>query len=83
MQSAYRSFFVGVREGRYALERGGDLWRLLVALTLHSSTGRRAATGPASGPSSAKSICNTWTMTPTMAMSRPSSSPAIHPRSKA
>ena len=35
VQSAYRSFFVGVREGRYALERGGDLWRLLVALTLH------------------------------------------------
>jgi RNA polymerase sigma-70 factor (ECF subfamily) len=35
VQSAYRSFFVGVREGRYAVERGGDLWRLLVGLTLH------------------------------------------------
>src|SRR5262245_47724755 len=35
VQSAYRSFFVGVREGRYAVEQGGDLWRLLVGLTLH------------------------------------------------
>jgi RNA polymerase sigma-70 factor (ECF subfamily) len=35
MQSAYRSFFVGARDGRYDLERGGDLWRLLVAITLH------------------------------------------------
>src|SRR5438552_55665 len=35
VQSAYRSFFVGARNGRYALERSGDLWRLLVAITLH------------------------------------------------
>jgi RNA polymerase sigma factor (sigma-70 family) len=35
VQSAYRSFFVGAREGRFAVERGGDLWRLLVAITLH------------------------------------------------
>jgi len=35
VQSAYRSFFLGAREGKYALERGGDLWRLLVAITLH------------------------------------------------
>jgi RNA polymerase sigma-70 factor (ECF subfamily) len=35
VQSAYRSFFVGAREGRFELERGGDLWRLLVAITLH------------------------------------------------
>jgi RNA polymerase sigma-70 factor (ECF subfamily) len=35
VQSAYRSFFIGAREGRYDLERGGDLWRLLVAITLH------------------------------------------------
>ena len=33
VQSVYRSFFVGVREGRYALGRGGDLWRLLAAIT--------------------------------------------------
>src|SRR5258708_13155234 len=35
VQSAYRSFFVGARDGRYALERSGDLWRLLVAITMH------------------------------------------------
>lgn len=35
LQSAFRSFFVGARAGRYELERGGDLWRLLVAISLH------------------------------------------------
>src|SRR5947209_7593925 len=35
VQSAYRSFFIGARDGRYALERSGDLWRLLVAITMH------------------------------------------------
>ena len=35
VQSAYRSFFVGARNGRYTLEGSGDLWRLLVAITLH------------------------------------------------
>lgn len=35
VQSAYRSFFAGAREGQYELERGGDLWRLLTAITLH------------------------------------------------
>lgn len=33
--SAYRSFFVGAREGRYALGRGGDLWRLLSSIAVH------------------------------------------------
>src|SRR5690242_9071558 len=33
--SAYRSFFVGARNGKYALQRSGDLWRLLVSITLH------------------------------------------------
>ncbi len=33
--SVYRSFFVKAREGRYALSRGGDLWRLLAAITKH------------------------------------------------
>src|SRR6185312_13260850 len=33
IQSVYRSFFVGVREGRYSLGRGGDLWRLLASIT--------------------------------------------------
>ena len=33
--SAYRSFFIGAREGQFVLERSGDLWRLLVSITLH------------------------------------------------
>jgi RNA polymerase sigma factor (sigma-70 family) len=37
VQSAYRSFFAGARNGRYALDRSGDLWRLLVAITLHKA----------------------------------------------
>ena len=32
--SAYRSFFAGCRRGQFEIERGGDLWRLLVAMTL-------------------------------------------------
>lgn len=35
VQSAYRSFFAGTREGRYDLQRGGDVWRLLLSITLH------------------------------------------------
>jgi RNA polymerase sigma-70 factor (ECF subfamily) len=35
VQSAYRSFFSGAVEGRYDIERGGDLWKLLVSITLH------------------------------------------------
>jgi RNA polymerase sigma factor (sigma-70 family) len=35
VQAAFLSFFHGARLGRYALERSGDLWRLLVAITLH------------------------------------------------
>jgi RNA polymerase sigma-70 factor (ECF subfamily) len=50
VQSAYRSFFTGARAGRYALQRNGDLWRLLVAITLnklhrqveHHTAGKRA-----------------------------------------
>jgi len=33
--SAYRSFFVGASDGRFVLERSGDLWKLLVSITLH------------------------------------------------
>lgn len=33
--SAYRSFFLSAREGRFSLKRSGDLWRLLVRITLH------------------------------------------------
>jgi RNA polymerase sigma-70 factor (ECF subfamily) len=35
IQSVYGSFFAGARNGRFVLERSGDLWRLLVAITLH------------------------------------------------
>jgi RNA polymerase sigma-70 factor (ECF subfamily) len=35
MQSAFRSFFTGAREGRFLLENSGDLWPLLVAIALH------------------------------------------------
>jgi RNA polymerase sigma factor (sigma-70 family) len=35
VQSAWRSFFVAARAGRFRLESGGDLWRLLVEVTLH------------------------------------------------
>jgi RNA polymerase sigma factor (sigma-70 family) len=35
VMSAYRSFFVAAREGRFTLRRSGDLWRLLVSITLH------------------------------------------------
>jgi RNA polymerase sigma factor (sigma-70 family) len=35
VMSAWRSFFVGARDGRYSLRRSGDLWRLLVSITLH------------------------------------------------
>jgi RNA polymerase sigma factor (sigma-70 family) len=34
IQSAYRSFFIGAREGRFSIEQSGDLWRLLVTITL-------------------------------------------------
>lgn len=35
VQSAYRSFFRGARDGRYVLQRSGELWPLLVSITLH------------------------------------------------
>jgi RNA polymerase sigma factor (sigma-70 family) len=38
VQSVYRSFFDVAREDRFDLQRGGDLWRLLVAITLHKLT---------------------------------------------
>jgi len=33
--SVFRSFFIGARAGRFALGRGGDLWRLLASITKH------------------------------------------------
>ena len=35
VQSAYRSFFIGARDGRFVLAQSGDLWRLMVGITLH------------------------------------------------
>ena len=35
VQSAYRSFFARAAEGRFEVSHTGDLWRLLVAITLH------------------------------------------------
>jgi RNA polymerase sigma factor (sigma-70 family) len=35
VMSVYRSFFIGARAGRFVLNRGGDLWRLLASITKH------------------------------------------------
>jgi RNA polymerase sigma factor (sigma-70 family) len=35
VQSAYRSFFAHARDGHYDVRRGGDLWQLLLSITLH------------------------------------------------
>lgn len=35
VQSAFRSFFCGAREGRFVHGRGGDLWRLLSAIAIN------------------------------------------------
>ena len=35
VQSAYRSFFGDARDGRYDLQPGADLWKLLVTIMLH------------------------------------------------
>src|SRR5687768_17015475 len=35
VQSAYRSFFTAAGQGRFVLERSGDLWRLLAGITLN------------------------------------------------
>jgi RNA polymerase sigma factor (sigma-70 family) len=40
VQSAYRSFFTHAREGQYLVDRSGDLWRLLAAITLHKLHGQ-------------------------------------------
>jgi RNA polymerase sigma-70 factor (ECF subfamily) len=35
VQSVYRSFFSDARDNRCVLEQSGDLWRLLVTMTMH------------------------------------------------
>lgn len=58
VMSAYRSFFIGSRAGRFSLTRSGDLWRLLVTMTMHKlyrqathhSAEKRAMTAEATVP---------------------------------
>jgi len=40
VQSALGSFFVRLREGEFDLRRGGDLWRLLAAITVNKVLGQ-------------------------------------------
>jgi RNA polymerase sigma factor (sigma-70 family) len=35
VQSVYRIFFTGTRDGRYDFRQGGELWQLLVTMTLN------------------------------------------------
>ncbi len=35
VQAACLSFFIGARNGRYVIERSGDLWRVLLSITRH------------------------------------------------
>lgn len=50
VQSVFRSFFGAVRQGRFALQTSGDLWRLLLGITRnkflfqveHHTAGKRA-----------------------------------------
>lgn len=35
--SMYRSFFVGARDGRLVVSRGGDLWRLLASMVINKA----------------------------------------------
>lgn len=52
VQSACRSFFIGIRNGRFSPERSRDLWLLLAGITLtklyrhaeHHAAGKRALT---------------------------------------
>jgi RNA polymerase sigma-70 factor (ECF subfamily) len=40
VQSAYRSFFADALADHFVLQRSGDLWRLLAAITLHKVKGQ-------------------------------------------
>lgn len=35
VQSAFRSFFVGVEKNKFQIDQSGDLWRLLVVMSLN------------------------------------------------
>ena len=64
VQSAYRSFFVRSRNGAWIIERSGDLWRLLSAITVnkvrrqvqHHTQQKRSIDRELSQPSSASSV---------------------------
>jgi RNA polymerase sigma factor (sigma-70 family) len=76
VQSAFRSFFLGARTGRFRFEHGGDLWRLLATITSrktarlaeHHRAGKRAVGRERHlGPS------ETWSqVVPTEGFGRPS-----------
>ena len=60
VMSAYRSFFIGTRDGQFKLQRSGDLWRLLVSITMnklhrqvrnHTATKRSVAAEASDFPS--------------------------------
>jgi RNA polymerase sigma-70 factor (ECF subfamily) len=60
IQSAFRSFFVGAQRGQFTLRRGGDLWRLLVAITmrkLYRGVGRHTATKRSVDAEASKGEC--------------------------
>jgi RNA polymerase sigma-70 factor (ECF subfamily) len=40
VQSVYRSFFAAAREGRFVLQQSGDLWRLLLTITIRKVQNR-------------------------------------------
>jgi len=69
--SAYRSFFIRSRDGRLTLERSGDLWRILVAITLnklhrtvaHHRAQRRSVTREEPGAISSFEECGLWNPT--------------------
>jgi RNA polymerase sigma-70 factor (ECF subfamily) len=66
VQTALRSFFCGVREGRYLLHHSGDLWRLLASIARHKlqhqvarhSAERRTVTREISHPEPTNAGCS-------------------------
>ena len=53
VQSVYRSFFQKAQEGRFTVERTGDLWKLLAAITIAKVKGQ---SGVSHGPKAQSSI---------------------------
>ena len=58
VHSAYRSFFIAARDGRFSLEQSGDLWRLLAAITVRKIHGQAKYHGAQKrGLNAEQSIC--------------------------